>query len=271
MQKWIWHNKQDIAYITVPSWQERGVNMLFSSRKGGVSLGPFSSLNLGLHVGDEKDRVEENRRRVLALLGTSPDQAVCCEQVHGNEVALVGREHRGRGVFDYATAIAGCDAMVTAEPDLYLITFYADCISLYFYDPVRKAIGLAHSGWKGTISGIAAETIRKMQEAFKSSPSHLEVFIGPGIGKCCFEISPDLAVRVERELGHLGDLLEERDNAFYWDLKETNRRLLIESGIKPENIIVCDLCTACCSEYFFSYRRDKGLTGRMAAVIGMRK
>lgn len=271
MKKWIWHNKGEIVYITLPSWRERGVDVLFSSRRGGVSEGAFSSLNLGLHVGDEKERVIENRRRVLELLGTSLDSAVCCEQVHGSEVAVVGKEQIGCGVLDYGTSLRGFDAMVTDEPGLYLMTFYADCYSLYFHDPVNRAIGLAHSGWKGTAGGIAARTIEKMREVFKTSPAELEVFIGPGIGKCCFEISTDLAGRVEKELGYLGNFIIEKDNLLYWDLKETNCRLLVENGIKPENIIVCDMCTACHSEYFFSYRRDKGITGRMAAVAGIRK
>lgn len=271
MRKWIWHNKGGIDYITIPSWQEKGLKVLFSSRRGGVSQGPFASLNMGLHVGDEKDRVIENRRRVLALLGTTLDETVCCEQVHGNEVALVDEEQKGWGSFDYEKALSGYDAMITDRPDVYLMTFYADCFSLYFYDPMRNAIGLAHSGWKGTIGGIAPRTLEMMREFFKSSPFDVEVFMGPGIGPCCFEVSADLAGRVEKEWGAHRNLIAERGDSFYWDLKETNRLLLVENGIKPENIIICDLCTSCHSEYFFSYRRDRGKTGRMAAVIGIGK
>lgn len=271
MEKWIWHNKEGINYITLPVWQERGIGVLFSSRQGGVSEEPFYSLNLGLHVGDDVNKVLQNRQKVLKILGTSLHNAVCCEQVHGSEVVLVTEKHRGLGALSYDTALAGYDAMITNEANVYLMTFYADCYSLYFYDPVKKVVGLAHSGWKGTVSGIAAKTISKMNQVFKSSPSHIEVFMGPGIGACCFEISPDLASRVEKELGYLGNLISERDASFYWDLKETNRRLLVENGIKPEHITICGLCTSCNKDSFFSYRRDKGTTGRMAAVIGIRE
>lgn len=273
MEKWIWHNKEGINYITLPIWQESGIGVLFSSRQGGVSEGPFYSLNLGLHVGDDVKRVLENRQKVLHVLGTSLDNAVCCEQVHDSEVAVVTKEHRGSGTLEFDTALASYDAMITNETNVYLMTYYADCYSLYFYDPIKKVVGLAHSGWKGTVLGIAAKTISKMSEVFKTSPSSIQVFIGPGIGECCFEISPDLASRVEKELSYLGlgNLVSERDASFYWDLKETNRRLLIENGIKPEHITICGLCTSCNKDHFFSYRRDKGITGRMAAVIGIRE
>ncbi len=267
MQKWQWEEQKGMKYLTIPHWREQGAVALFSSRQGGVSDKPYDSLNLALHVGDEKKRVLENRSRLLSLFNSSIEKMVGCEQVHGNRVMVVGPQYAGRGSASLETAVKDCDALVTSTPDLILSTYYADCIPLYFFDPVNKAVGLAHSGWKGTMQRTACACLETMIQTFDSRPQEVEVFIGPGIGSCCFKISRDLISQVNLSFGDFDGIINEYDNFCTWDLKRTNRLMLQQCGIKSENIYDCQLCTSCNPGDFYSYRRDQGFTGRMGAFI----
>lgn len=269
MPDYKWINTDNIHYITVPHWAQEGVSVAFSARLGGVSQLPYNTLNLGLHVGDNMDNVIENRRRYLELFSFTPENMICCEQVHGNLVAVVGKEEQGRGALDYHTSLPGYDAMVCNTPGIMLTTFYADCIPIYLFDPWQRVVAIAHSGWKGTMGRIAVQTLRVMQKEYGCSPENIEVFIGPGIGVCCFQIGEELVKQVKEEFSGFNGILKYESNEYAWDLQLTNRFMLQEDGIKSENIIDCQLCTACNPEIFFSYRREQGKTGRMAAVIGL--
>lgn len=269
MSSFTWEYKSGLKYITVPRWQSQGARVGFSARSGGVSREPYNSLNLALHVGDNYDDVIENRSRYLDLFALTLENMVCCEQIHGNAVAVVGKQERGQGAINQDDVLTGFDAMVCATPGIMLATFYADCVPIYFFDPRERAVAIAHSGWKGTMGRIASETLKVMQKQFGTSPRQVEAFIGPGIGRCCFEIDEELALRVKEEFVGLDGILNCSQNRYTWDLHLTNRLILQEIGVRPDNIIDCNLCTACNPESFFSYRRDQGKTGRMAAVIAL--
>jgi len=270
MQTWNWSEKNGIRIITMDNWLQQGINMAFSTRHGGLSSGIYDSLNMGLHVGDQKKLVQENRRRYMQMFSTTLEDVVCCQQVHGCRVISVNAGDRGKGAMEWANSIPGCDAMITDTPGVYLMSFYADCLPVYFYDPVKRAIGLAHSGWKGTMGKIVIKTLKAMQTRFSSRVGDILVFIGPGIGSCCFEILPDLAGKVDAEFSHLHDIINYSNNGVItWDLQETNRQMLQQAGIEPHNICVCSICTACNTGNFYSYRMEKGETGRMAAVLGI--
>lgn len=268
MQGWKWQEDSEIPYITIPHWREAGVNIAFTSRRGGCSLSPFASLNLGLHVGDEKETVWDNRCRFLASLGLEPDKLVCCQQVHGSRVLLVDDSRAGSGAWDYASAIPAVDAMVADSPGLVLGSFYADCIPLFYFDPKKRVIAIAHSGWKGTISGIAAACLHEM---FKLGcrPQDIEVFLGPGIGPCCFQIQPDLALQVKEAFPYHQSILSRDSHGYYWDLRENIKHTLREYAIEETHIIDSQLCTACNTRLFFSHRAEKGRTGRMGAFIAL--
>lgn len=271
MQPWNYFHNNGIEYISLPKWLDQGVDLAFSTRHGGVSSGVFNSLNMGLHVGDGDDAVIENRRRILEIFHSPLTNGVCCQQVHGHDVIRVNSNDRGKGAFKLGQVLADCDAMITNTPGVYLMSFYADCVPIYFWDHVHRVIGTAHGGWKGTMGGIAVNTLQSMSEEYGSSPSEVEVFIGPGIGPCCFEIQPDLAAKVNAEFKSLHDIITmDSGGAYTWDLQETNRQLLINSGVEPSRIYVCRLCTACHTDKFYSYRRENGETGRMGAIIGLR-
>lgn len=269
MPDFAWINIDGMRYITLPHWAEQGVNVAFSTRLGGVSQSPYNTLNFGLHVGDRRHDVIENRRRFLKLFSLTPEDMVCCEQVHGNSVAIVGEEEKGRGAVDYYTALPGYDAMVCRTPGILLSTFYADCVPIYLFDPGERVVAIAHSGWKGTMGQIAVQSLRVMEREFGCSPENTEVFIGPGIGGCCFQIGQDLVKQVKEEFPGLNGILKYESDECTWDLPLTNRLMLQDNGVRPENIIDCGLCTSCNPESFFSYRREQGKTGRMAAVIGL--
>lgn len=269
MNTFTFETKGDLSYITLPEWQGQGATVGFSTRAGGVSLKSYDSLNLALHVGDDYNHVMENRRRYLDLFHLKLKNMVCCEQIHGNAVAIVGKKEQGLGSVARIDSLSGYDAMVCATPGIALTAFYADCIPIYLFDPIKRVIAIAHSGWKGTMGRIARETLKVMRTEFGSSTNHVQAFIGPGIGGCCFYIGEELAQKVKEEFTEQDGILNWNQGGYTWDLHLTNRLILQRAGIKPDNIINCNLCTACNKEQFFSYRRDQGQTGRMAALIAL--
>lgn len=271
MSEWVWNERDGISYITIPAWHRQGIDIAFTGRAGGVSKQPFDSLNFGLHVGDNNKLVLENRHRVMQIFKHNIDHMVCCEQVHGNKVLPVTIKHQGCGSSDMKSWLNDTDGMVTNQPGLYMATFYADCIPIFFFDPVKKCVGLAHSGWKGTMGRIAVNTVNLMEQEFGSKRSHIEVFIGPGIGPCCFEIKADLAAKAISEFGQFRDIIsKEKNDRYRWNLPQTIYYMLAESGVEPDNIIMAKLCTSCHTDLFYSYRRENGITGRMGAFIGIR-
>lgn len=211
-----------------------------------------------------------NRRKLATLLGIPPHRMVACQQVHGVEVALVDHDDGGRGIDPSLGPIQGADALVTATPGLYLFALSADCPPVFFYDPVRKAIGLAHSGWKGSVGRIAANVVEAMVDNFGSYPPDLVVAIGPGIGPCCYAIGQNVvdAVREAFPL-HASRLLEERHGSAHFNLRETIRQTLLEVGVRPEYISVDEVCTADNLHTFYSHRGEKGQCGLFGAVFGI--
>lgn len=261
------------------AWMKEGSGLTagFSGREGGVSSAPWASLNIGLHVGDKEQDVTENRRRLTDAIGWPFEAWTCAEQVHGSSVHQVNAEDRGRGRLSMADTIAGCDAIMTDVRGVLLTSFYADCVPLYFYDTEHEAVALAHAGWRGTVAGIAAETIRRMKEAYGSRPDRLLAAIGPSIGDCCYEVDGAVIREVERVIDELGltqseaggCLKPEPDGKARINLKEINRQIMIKAGILPTGIELSKWCTGCDSDLFYSHRMEGGKTGRMASWIGI--
>lgn len=253
------------------SWQQRDPKLSagFSSRVGGVSRGRWDSLNCALHVEDDPEHVLENRRRLAAAAGFDYAAWTCAEQVHGKRVAAVRTADRGRGRGSRDTAIPEADALITDEPGIMLVSFYADCVPIYYYDPEVRAAGLAHAGWRGTAKRIAGEAVQAMRKTYGSKPENLYAAIGPSIGPCCYEV--DERVIEAMEAAGLTAGWTEQDNGRYMlNLQELNRQILIQEGILPINIEISTRCTSCHADDFFSHRRD-GPTGRMASWIGWKR
>jgi len=241
----------------------------FSTRKGGISLSPYDTLNLGLHVKDEKSAVVENRKRFVNSLGYSLEDAVALDQVHGNKVVVVNESHKGKGMLEYEDFLASADGMITNEPGILLTTYYADCVPLYFFDPQTKSIGIAHAGWKGTMLKIGANVVSELQQNFGANPENCIAVIGPSIGPCCYEVDDRVLQPMEKAYSSSSSIIRQAEKRIFLNLWEANKISLQESGLKDINIYISRLCTNCSQEHFFSHRRDKGQTGRMAAIIGL--
>ena len=240
----------------------------FTTRMGGVSTGDCTSMNLSFTRGDDEAAVRENYRRIAAALGTDAKQFVCSDQTHTTNVRRVTKADAGKGVVipkDYTDV----DGLITNEPGIVLSTFYADCVPLYFVDPVHRAIGLSHSGWRGTVNKMGQVTIEAMKREFGSRAADLYCAIGPSICQDCYEISRDVAEEFMKAFPeHVNDiLLQKSEEKFQLDLWKANEIVMLESGVLPEHLAVTNICTCCNPTELFSHRASKGKRGKLAAFL----
>lgn len=242
----------------------------FTTRFGGVSTGDFATLNLNFNRPDPKPNVIENYRRLGQALAVSLDNMVLSYQVHDNKVIPVSSQHRGMGIAKERT-YRNVDGLATQEKDLLLVTHYADCVPLYFYDPVLKVIALSHSGWKGTLLDIAGQTVSKLKENYGCQPHNLHMAFGPHIRACCFEVGDDVA-HPFRETFPWAEAFSTRINEKKWllDLEGIITQSLLSHGLVADHITGCDVCTRCHSDLFFSHRGSGGKTGTGAAFMMIR-
>jgi YfiH family protein len=216
-----------------------------------------------------------NRQALARRLGIQLAKMVGCQQVHGSEVAVVRPEDGGRGMYPDLPSMLGADAMVTDVPGIYLLALSADCPPVFFYDPVRKVVGLAHSGWKGTVARIAGNVVSEMSRQFGSNPADVIAAVGPGIGPCCYRVGPDVIEAAEVALAGAWDgpepvLEPDSEGLTYFNLREAIRRTLLDAGVRPENIAVEEVCTADNLDTFYSHRGEAGQCGLFGAVLGLR-
>jgi YfiH family protein len=262
-----WHGSDQPIGIK-PFWPDNRVSGLFSFRLDGFSEEPYDSLNLGLHVNDHAQHVLGNRSRITRLIGGTLSDWVVGQQVHGRQVALVSNEDRGRGATPASSPIAETDALVTNVQGITLAVMAADCVPVLFFDPVRGAIGAAHSGWKGTVAHISAEVILAMQEHFGTNPGDVEVWLGPSIRQCCYEVDDRVAEPIGHEFG-LSHLIKRfyHPNKYLLNLQSCIRSDLQNSGVRAVHIHDTGLCTSCHTDVTFSHRAEHGRTGRLAGLI----
>ena len=252
------------------------ITNIVTTRHGGRSEGPFSSFNLSFRVGDDPDVVLENRAILAQMLGVDPESLTTADQVHETSVVVVDGSQKGKGAVNHSDAIARTDAMITTSRDTPLMVSIADCVAVSLYDPEKGVIGIAHAGWRGTLSRIAEKTVKKMASTFGSNPSDIAAGISPSIGRCHLEVDEEIHHTFAGEFGKQGGpfLGEDMDGTCYVDLWGLNRLQLVECGLDSANVDVAAMCTVCDSHLFFSHRHDSGTTGRQAAVImlhGIRK
>lgn len=237
----------------------------FSTRYGGVSTAPYESLNLGLKTGDQREQVLANIKRFAEAMGVDWQQVVFSDQVHESTVKVVTHQDGGKGVM--IPWDCGVDALITDQKGIPLMTYYADCVPLFFLDPQRKVVGLAHAGWPGTALKIGKATVAQMMETYGCNPAEIKVAIGPSIGPCCFEVGEEVIEKFNKNFTELDSfVIAKGEGKYLLDLWKANILALEEIGVLRRNIEVSELCTCCRSDLFFSYRRDQE-TGRMAAMI----
>lgn len=265
--------KGDVVWLTYPQLEkEEGILHGFSTRLGGVSKEHLFSMNLSFSRGDVPENVVENYHRIADAIGFAPENLVFSDQTHTTNVRIVTEEDRGKG-FSGERDYTDVDGLITNIPGLVLATFYADCVPLYFYDPVKKVIGLSHSGWKGTVGRIGRVTVSKMSEEFGCNPGDILAAIGPSICQDCYEVSEDVILQFQKAFREeqWKDLYYKKENGKYQlNLWKANEIILLEAGIPKENLSITDICTCCNPDLLYSHRASKGMRGNLAAFLGIR-
>lgn len=263
------HERQGVSYLTFPALEQFAfMRHAFSTRLGGVSPNEYASMNLNFGRGDTDENVRENFRRFCAAAGFDDQTLVASSQDHHTFVRRVGTENWGNGIWKPKDR-SSVDGLITNEPNVTLVTYYADCVPLYFVDPVRRAVGLAHAGWRGTAAKIGQETVNAMRREFGSNPADIFTAIGPSIGPCCFEVDSPVyeAFLALDELSPREFITENGGGKYHIDLWEANRRILMNAGVPEHQISCAQLCTKCNADWLFSHRASGGKRGGMAAMI----
>ena len=246
------------------------VKHCFTTRQGGVSQGIYNNLNTSLTKSDLRENVLGNLERVCSAIEVDYKKLVFSHQVHGDTIRVVTEEDIGKGI-TIQSDIKSVDALITNVAGVPMITFYADCVPVFILDPVNKAVGLAHSGWKGTTFKIAVKTIQKMSEVYGTNPKDCLVGIGPSIEMKCFKIKEDAAALFKQSFNNWEVFMNKIDEEHYTaDLWLAIKQMLMSIGVQEENITTSGLCTYCNEDLFFSHRRDKGSTGSLSSIIELR-
>ena len=278
-----------VTYIAFDNLEQTGIiQQGFSTRLGGVSEGEFASMNLSFARNDDPLAVMENYRRFTAIMDCTPDDVVSSHQTHTTNVRRVSSADKGKGVTrdkDYSDV----DGLITDESGVLLACFFADCVPLYFVDPVHHAIGLAHSGWRGTVERMGQKTLDSMSHAFGTRPEDVQAAIGPSICQNCYEVSEEVAVafakqftpdrqlaveylqRYQQEITETdidNCLLQDKGNGKYQlNLWYANYCVMREAGIPEAQIVVTDICTCCNPQFLFSHRASHGRRGNLGAFL----
>jgi YfiH family protein len=265
----------DTSFLSLSQWQDLidGLTVGFSSKSGGVSSEGFSTLNLGLHVGDQPQSVITNREILAKSTSFPVNKWVFAEQIHSTHIEKVSKHECGRGLSSYEDGLSNCDGLYTDEKGVMLSLCFADCVPLYFIAPEKSLIGVAHAGWKGTVMDIGGDMVRKWKSDEGVNPSDIKAAIGPAIGSCCYIVDDRVISSIKKDIIQKYPLPYSTisEGQYKLDLKQLNKYLLLEAGVKEENISISQQCTSCEKDLFFSHRRDKGKTGRMLSFIGINK
>ena len=247
------------------SWLSFG----FTTKLGGVSEGHCASLNLGWKQGDTHENVCENYRRACESLVGNPDKLVFSDQIHEDKVAYVTESDCAGSSF--AKMLKGTDGMITDIPGVILATSYADCVSLFFVDPVNRCIGSSHSGWRGTVKKIGEKTIEKMEQQFGSNPKDIVCLIGPSICQSCYEVSGDVIEQFMNNYSekYYKDIFTDtgRSGKYKLDLWAAVWHQLRDAGMREENIYLSGICTYCNHKLLFSHRKTNGKRGALNGLI----
>lgn len=262
------NEKNGVVYLTFPKLAAAGVRHGFSTRMGGISKGYLGTMNLSFTRGDREENVRENFRRIADAIGFREEQLVFSAQVHETKIRKVTAANRGEGITKETAP--GIDGLATDEADVPLYTSYADCVPLLFYDPQKKVVAMAHSGWRGTAARIGAKMVHFMEKEYGSRAENIIAAVGPSICRKCYEVSEDVAQAFREAFRpeQFPLLFDEKGQGKYQlDLWEANRIILTEAGILPEHLDVTDLCTCCNHDKLFSHRASHGKRGNMGCFM----
>ena len=269
--------KNNLIYFKFPH-----IDLLhcFTTKHGGASTGVAASMNVDKSK-EPRENVHKNFTILGQALGFEPASLIGLSQTHTARVEIVNDSHMGNKIHK-SDIFGGCDGMVTNDPELTLLTMHADCLALYFYDPIHQIIGLSHAGWRGTVGSIAGETIKKMGE-LGSKPENILAGISPGIGFCCFQVDYPVVIEFENNFIWADEYIV-TDNELYHDqargtgyrkykidLVGVNKRVMLEHGILDKNIHAQEICTKCNHDLFHSHRVTGKDRGNMGAILSLKK
>lgn len=259
-----------VYYFQFPLLEKSGiVTHGFSTKIGGVSKGVYAQMNLGVSRGDDPEAVLENYRRIANVLHMPWERMVLSHQTHTTNIRVVTEKDAGAGLVkkrDYENV----DGLITNIPNLPLVTFYADCVPLYFVDPVHRAIGLSHSGWRGTVNRMGQCTVEAMKAEYHSRPEDIFACIGPSICSECYEIGEEVAQEFEKAFlpAQNEQILKQKpDGKYLLNLWKANEIILLEAGIKKEHLAITDVCTKCNPDLLYSHRVMGNQRGNLAAFL----
>ncbi len=264
--------KNDIRFLKFGVFDSYQNEMLavFSTRTGGISQGHFSSLNLSFTVGDKRENVIGNYRLFCEAIGIDFEKLVFSAQQHHDNIRIVTEDDIGKGItkdMDYRDI----DGLITNIPGISIVTSHADCASIFMYDPCNKVIGLAHAGWRGTVLEITGKMTDTFAKCFGTDPRMLLAAIGPAICGDCYQVDQSVYDEFMKMSVDTGEYIKKREDdgkcKYYPDITLINRRLLIESGVKPDNITISGICTMQNQDILFSHRGQKGKRGGNAAIM----
>lgn len=264
--------RDGVSFFRFPVFDPYPLIQGFSTRLGGVSTGDCAAMNMSYTRGDAVEDVRENFRIFARTLGCDVNEFVLTDQVHSTKIRRVGKDDCGEAFLE-KRSIRETDGLVTDEPGVVLMTFFADCVPLMFYDPVRQAVGNAHSGWRGTVQRMGQKMVECMAREFGSKPEDIRAVVGPSICRGCYEVNGEVTEQFDRAFSpkYRDELYTEKPNGhFQLDLWAANRIILEEAGLKPEHISVSGLCTYENPELLFSHRFTNGRRGNLSAALGLR-
>lgn len=263
------HNVDGVCYITFKKLQREELVHGFSTRIGGYSKGFLGGMNLSFSRGDDPDAVMKNHLLLASAIGYDAMRLVFSDQVHDTRIYKVTEKDIGKGIVTKSD-IRQIDGLMTNVPGIPLMTFYADCVPVYFYDPVKRVVAMNHSGWKGTVNKISICMVDALKRQYGCRASDLICAIGPSICKSCYEVDADVADRFQNAYSQeqIRTILEQKKNGKYLlDLHQANYYNLTDAGVSPENIDITDICTCCNPDFLFSHRASHGKRGNLGAVI----
>ncbi|MBE0478717.1 peptidoglycan editing factor PgeF [Candidatus Aerophobetes bacterium] len=267
------HQKNKVIYLTFPHLGKLDcLTHAVSTKLGGVSTGSYKSLNISFNVGDEPGNVLENRRLLCAALGLDSNSVVTGEQVHGTHIQIVTPTSKRGNSVARGNIFPETDVLITKMQGISLQVMIADCPALLFFDPEHHVVALAHAGWQGSLESIAGKAVKAMNQNFHTNPRKLHVGISPSIGPCCYEIGKVVLEKLTACFpGNCNNfLIAKPGGIFHLNLWKLNVYNLLAAQVQPECIEVANICSTCSPELFYSYRKDKGQTGRFGLIASLR-
>ena len=262
--------KDAVCYLTFKDFEKHSfIKHAFSTRVGGVSKNEFKSMNLSFSRGDIEESVIENYKIICSALNFDMNKLVRAQQVHGNFIKKITYNDVKNKEFK-ELVYDSSDGFITDIPGVVLTTSHADCMPIFMFDEHKKVVGLAHAGWRGTVAKIALKLAETFVNEYGSSKMDLFCAIGPGIGKCCFEVLKSVLSEFENlEIDNFYIKSKSNPDKAYIDISEVNKKLLLNFGIDERNIFKSDVCSSCNKDLLFSHRATQGLRGNNLAFISI--